>query len=448
MRYWSVVYAMMTVACMAQSSTKVNLADQSTNPDFSAMPHTRPMTVGSMLPATCQTGEQFYNSAAVAGQNLYACTVANTWSLEGVGAGGSATGSVIRTALSITDSGSANAYAGCDVNATAPTDGLLVVLKPANDNTGSSTYNHCSAGPKPIQTAYGAAMLAGSIRADGAASPSGVILRYSSAASGGNGAWQNLTPGQVQLAPEVKASYSSFPRADGNGLTQWAQPTNPGDGRRTSLVECNGRSWDLTNTALLGALFTFGSGAGGVTGSASTGAGTQLPGCTLTTGAATGNNVYYNLFGDDKIFQTGRNLHFDVTVALSATTSTRNWIGLTGAAASTIAGAATPPAGGFLGFRYDTGAGDSGWQCVVASTSASVVNSSVIPSANQVHLKFIADDTNNAVHFYIDGAEVCTGTSVANYPPATFLSFAVTATTLTNAARGLTMAYQWIQGDK
>jgi hypothetical protein len=447
MRYWSVVYAITAVACMAQTSTKVNLGDEGTNPDFSAMPRTRPMTVGTVVPPTCQTGEQFFNSAASPGLNLYACTATNVWTLES-GGGATTTGSLVKTALSVTDSGSANSYTGCDANSTAPLDGLLIVLKPAHDNTGASTYNHCAAGAKPIETSYGAAMLAGSIRADGPASPSGVLLRYSSAANAGNGAWQNLTPGQVQLAPQTTSNFGQFPRADGNGLTQWANPANPGDGRRTSLVECNGRSWDLTSTALLGALFSFGSGGGGVTGSASTGAGTQLPGCTLTTGAVSGNNVYYNLTGDDKIFKTGRNLQFDVTVALGATTSTRNWIGFTGAAAATIAGSATPPASGFLGFRYDTGAGDSAWNCVVANTSASVVNSNAAPSTNQVHLKFIADDLNNAVHFYIDGTEVCPATPVANYPPATFLSFALTETTLTNAVRGLTMAYQWIQGDK
>jgi hypothetical protein len=438
---------MAAVNCMAQSSTKVNLGDQGSNPDFSAMPRTRPMTVGTVLPPTCQTGEQFFNSAASPGLNLFACTATNVWTLES-GGGATTTSSLIKTALSVTDSGSANSYVGCDANSTPPADGLIIVLKPANDNTGATTYNHCGAGAKPVQTAYGAAMLAGSIRANGAASPSGVLLRYSGAANAGNGAWQNLTPGQVQLAPQTTASYGSYPQADGNGLTQWAAPMNPGDGRRTSLVVCNGRSWDLANTALLGALFSFGSGAGGVTGSATTGAGTQMPGCTLTTGVANGNNVYYNLTGDDKIFKTGRNLQFDVTVALSATTSTRNWIGLTGAAASTIAGSATPPSSGFLGFRYDTGTGDAAWQCVVASTAATVVSSNVTPSTNQVHLKFIADDTNNAVHFYINGTEVCLGTSVANYPPATFLSFALTETTLTNATRGLTMAYQWIQGDK
>jgi hypothetical protein len=213
-------------------------------------------------------------------------------------------------------------------------------------------------------------------------------------------------------------------------------------------VECNGVNGDLTNTALLGAYFTTGSGAGGATPSASTGAGTQYPGCTLTTGASSGNNVYYNLAGDAKIFKTGRNLQFDTTIALGSTANTRNWIGLTGSAASTIAGSATPTTSGFLGFRYDTGAGDTGWQCVVSSASATIVSSAVTPSTNQVHLKFIEDDTNNALHFYIDGAEVCTGTTVTNLPAATFLSFAITETTLTAATRAVTMAYQWIQGDK
>jgi hypothetical protein len=445
MRY-CVVYVVTAVTCMAQTSTKVDLGAQGMNPDFSAMPHTRPMTVGTALPATCQIGELFYNSAALAGQNLYGCTTTNTWTLEG--AAGSTSGSAIKTALSVTDGGAANVYSGCDVTSTAPVDGLLVVLKPAHDNTAGATYNHCASGAKPIQTAYGAAMLAGSIRADGPGSPSGVLLRYSSAANAGSGAWQNLTPGQVQLASQTSANYGQFARADGGGLTQWASPSNPGDGRRTSLVECNGVSGDLTNTALLGAYFTVGSGVGGLSTSASTGSGTQLPGCTATTGAASGNNVYYNLSGDSKIFKTGRNLQFDTTIALSSTASTRNWIGFTGAAASVIAGSATPTTGGFLGFRYDTGAGDSAWRCVVASASATLATSNVAPSTNQVHLKFIADDTNNAVHFYIDGTEVCTATPMANYPAATFLSFALTETTLTNATRSITMAYQWIQGDK
>ncbi len=370
-----------------------------------------------------------------------------TWAACGSG-GSSPTATNIASAVSVTDSGSANSYAGCDTNSTAPVNGLLIVLQPSADNTGGSTYNHCTAGARPIQTAYGAAMTAGQIRADTSGSPSGLLLRYSSAANAGNGAWQNLTLEQVQLAPQTTVNANMFPRADGAGLTQWANPTNPGDGRRTSLAECNGRSWDLSNTALLGALFSIDHTANLLTGSASSGSGTQFPGCTITTGATSGNYVAYNIYGDDALFKTGRNLVFDTTVALSSTANTRNWIGLSACSAATDAGTATPCSTGFLGFRYDTGASDTTWRCIVATGSATNVDSTVSTSTNQVHLKFIADDTNNAVHFFIDGTEVCSATAVTNYPASTFLTWHITETTLTSSAKSTTMAYQWIQGDK
>src|SRR5262245_26486196 len=136
MRYWSFVYALAAVVCMAQSSTKVNLGDQATNPDCSAMQHTSPMSVGAVLPATCRTGEQSVLSPASPGLNLYACTAINTWTLES-GGGATTTASLIKTAISVTDSGSTNSYVGCDANSTAPIDGLLVMLKAANDNAGA-----------------------------------------------------------------------------------------------------------------------------------------------------------------------------------------------------------------------------------------------------------------------------------------------------------------------
>jgi hypothetical protein len=70
--------------------TTVNLQTQGRNPDFSAQPFTRPATVGTALPSTCQVGQLFFNSAASAGSNLYACTATNVWTLEaGGGSGGS-----------------------------------------------------------------------------------------------------------------------------------------------------------------------------------------------------------------------------------------------------------------------------------------------------------------------------------------------------------------------
>lgn len=64
--------------------TTLNLQTQGRNPDFSAFPFTRPISVGSTLPSTCQLGQLYFNSAAAAGSNLYACTASNTWTLESV----------------------------------------------------------------------------------------------------------------------------------------------------------------------------------------------------------------------------------------------------------------------------------------------------------------------------------------------------------------------------
>lgn len=66
----------------ATTPTTLNLQTQARNPDFSSFPFTRPVTVGSTLPSTCQIGQLYFNTAAAAGSNLYACTAANVWTLE------------------------------------------------------------------------------------------------------------------------------------------------------------------------------------------------------------------------------------------------------------------------------------------------------------------------------------------------------------------------------
>lgn len=47
--------------------------------DFSASTSTSPMKVGATLPAGCTVGQAFFKSDAAAGQNIYLCTAANTW---------------------------------------------------------------------------------------------------------------------------------------------------------------------------------------------------------------------------------------------------------------------------------------------------------------------------------------------------------------------------------
>jgi hypothetical protein len=63
--------------------TTVDLATQSKNVDFSNAPVTRTIKTGTVLPATCSLGSLFFRTNAVAGQNIFACTGTNTWSVMG-----------------------------------------------------------------------------------------------------------------------------------------------------------------------------------------------------------------------------------------------------------------------------------------------------------------------------------------------------------------------------
>src|SRR5665213_3186393 len=73
------------------AQTQVDLRLQSKGVDFSGAISTSPMKTGTAFPATCTAGQQFFLLNGAPGANLYACTSANTWTLESGGAGGSAT---------------------------------------------------------------------------------------------------------------------------------------------------------------------------------------------------------------------------------------------------------------------------------------------------------------------------------------------------------------------
>lgn len=83
-----------SLAGSAFSQTMVDLRTQSKSVDFSSQPSTRPAVVGATLPASCQTGQLFFNSLASPGSNLFGCTAANTWTLmSGGGSGSGSSGS-------------------------------------------------------------------------------------------------------------------------------------------------------------------------------------------------------------------------------------------------------------------------------------------------------------------------------------------------------------------
>ena len=84
------------------AQTTLNLSTQGRNVDFTNFPYSRPVKTGPSLPASCSTGDLFFNTAAAAGQNLFACIASNTWAQQaGLGDPGS-NGVVKRTAANTT----------------------------------------------------------------------------------------------------------------------------------------------------------------------------------------------------------------------------------------------------------------------------------------------------------------------------------------------------------
>jgi hypothetical protein len=66
----------------ATAQTQIDLSTQAKRVDFTNAISTRPIKTGVALPTACVTGEVFFNTAAVPGSNLYACTATNTWTVQ------------------------------------------------------------------------------------------------------------------------------------------------------------------------------------------------------------------------------------------------------------------------------------------------------------------------------------------------------------------------------
>jgi hypothetical protein len=67
----------------AQTGTQIDLQNQTRRVDFTNAGSTRPVKLGTTLPATCTPGDLFFKADAPTGSNLYGCATANTWSNEG-----------------------------------------------------------------------------------------------------------------------------------------------------------------------------------------------------------------------------------------------------------------------------------------------------------------------------------------------------------------------------
>lgn len=74
-------------------------------PDWSGYPPAKPLRMVSVLPPKCSVGEYVMLTTAPGGQNTYACTSQDTWSLQGDGGSGGGSGSGDITAVGSCTSG-------------------------------------------------------------------------------------------------------------------------------------------------------------------------------------------------------------------------------------------------------------------------------------------------------------------------------------------------------
>lgn len=210
------------LACGLWGQTEIDLRSQTKNVDFSGAASTKPMQTGSILPATCGSGQVFFLTSAAAGSNLYACTATNIWSLEtgGGGGGGSVSGSMAASA-----SGSGLTI-GTDCSVETPcnvrfTNRVVSIVTPAvatitsgNAPAGVFIYVDSSTGDITLANTGTAAIgCTGCTVTSGSAFPANSFPMYVWTSTS-NGAWDLF-----QSTFDKRAAFSSAPAGVGGNLT-------------------------------------------------------------------------------------------------------------------------------------------------------------------------------------------------------------------------------------
>jgi hypothetical protein len=76
-----IITALLLVMCMTSNSqTLLDMRSQARNLDFSGAAWTRPVPVGTTLPAACAKGQIYFKTDAAPGRNLFLCSATNLWS--------------------------------------------------------------------------------------------------------------------------------------------------------------------------------------------------------------------------------------------------------------------------------------------------------------------------------------------------------------------------------
>lgn len=141
-----IIFSILIHAAWCQTPTAVDLRTQTKDVDFSAALSTKPIQTGTALPASCSIGAMFYLTIAAAGSNLYACTTANTWTVE-TGAGAQTVSQLSDLEPSETSSTVLTLGASCSP------------VTPCNVRFGGTTYAFTAATSATISAGTGTAFI-------------------------------------------------------------------------------------------------------------------------------------------------------------------------------------------------------------------------------------------------------------------------------------------------
>ena len=209
------------IGCAYGQSTSTGSRTMTGNWDASSALTTKPAKTGTVLPATCSTGEAFFNTAATGGQNFYLCKPDNTWTQ--LTAGGHAVAAVLACADS---SSSATTYTCATTPTFTPAAGDVVLFTGINQsNSGTSTLavNGQSPGRTIRKQQNAASLVSGDLAAGGA-----VLMEYdgtywqmqgqiANAAGGGGGTSVNVNGSSIS-----SPNFNSTTPAAGTGYTNVA----------------------------------------------------------------------------------------------------------------------------------------------------------------------------------------------------------------------------------